>query len=195
MEFWSSIFGKVIDITASIIVAVAVHIPFLMGLLIIAPSEQVAPVTTPPEEKPAAKVTTKLVCGDDYRTPVSTSTPADWKTYENADWCFEIKYPPTWAVKETKVPAGALSEVRLTGDGYSIRIDKSGRGVPEDNWTHPHYIIGSYEVRSWEKITDTSLSQLLSMYPAAGEKYLLFGINGPPSKEITDLILGSVRIK
>lgn len=93
-------------------------------------------------------------------SPVSTGSPsidltADWKTYTNAIYGYEIKYPPTWTalaptpgVSETT----SVTEIRKDINDYLLNnfVIQSAKDVTEENVALESMIRGAQDLSGWK---------------------------------------------
>ncbi len=75
----------------------------------------------------------------------TTVVPADWKTYTNAQYGFEVKYPPTWRWAVEGIQSGGTLlgfDTGVYGDDASIAIELSGKntGLSANQIQHNGYL-------------------------------------------------------
>lgn len=137
MEFFPSVFDKVIDITADIIVAIAIHVPILMHALMLLPMTPVA--TTTPQTAavtPPAATSTIIKIYPPKIAPLASSTKI--RVLITEDFTFAGtneapgKPPKIGKIKVEVVPKEEESGTAIFGDAY-LYGKEIAKGVPVDS--------------------------------------------------------------
>lgn len=193
MSFLALLPDAVAGVVVSMVVAVAAHVPFVMNALMHQPA-------------PLPVVVTKNTSVSESALKIKgTIAPQGdgWSLYTSDEWNLSFTYPSSWQVLEKNrteeeyqtqgkgTPIGALTAIYVTGDGYEIKFDRAGRGIPETYSPRTEYMISGNKARAWIDERPEGYALLLALYPACHG--LVIGLSSPTTTdEVTTRILSSV---
>lgn len=79
--------------------------------------------------------------------------PEDWEEYWNDELGIGFRYPSAWSIREGRsiqLRSGCNEQYPEIICDYHINVSPSGAGLRDAKWTHPKYVIGGFEAKTWQ---------------------------------------------
>lgn len=123
--------------------------------------------------------------------------PEGWKTYVNSNLLkgrIAFAYPPHWELTEmlNTEETGMGQQVRINGDGFSIKFQGHGGVPPYMELASQPYVVDGKITRTWVAEINGQHKQTISV---RGTEFVIWVDTPGQSTEMSDLIISTISLR